>query len=94
VARRGAVSILGGLLWGGLLYVDIGLYSDLAQKGIPGYPNSGQLELYIIFPIAMILLSACLTIFANRTPKFLFILLSLTQFALIPPYIVVWGGGV
>jgi hypothetical protein len=94
MARRGVASTLAVLFWGALLCMGVKLYSGIAPQGAPCYPNTGQWELYILFPAAMTLLGVCLTIFVNRTPKLLFIIIVLALFALIPPYIVACGGGV
>ncbi len=47
-----------------------------------------------MFPLAMAILAACLSIFATRIPKPLVIVLSLAQLALIPLYLFFYTGGV
>jgi len=88
------ISALSALLWGVILGIGIKLYSGIAPQGVPGYPNTGQLELYILFPTVMVLIGTCLTIFSKRTPTLLFVIVVLALFALIPPCIVAFGGGV
>jgi hypothetical protein len=94
VTRRGAVSTVIGLVWGFLLYLGVRLYLGVARQGIAGYPNISQTELYLVFPTAMVLLSICLIVFLNRTPKSLFFAASLLQFASIFPFIVLCTGGI
>ena len=94
LVKRSAVSILCSVFWGVLLYLGITLYVGVVRQEIAGYPDTAQLRFYILFPIAMTLLSACLAIFVKKLPKSLFIILSFSQLALIPPYLLFYTGGI
>jgi hypothetical protein len=94
VIRRAAVSIVSCLFWAALLYLGVKVYASGVQQGVAGYPNTAQLRFYILFPVAMTLLSACLAVFANKLPRFLPTIISLVQFALILPYLFFYTGGV
>jgi hypothetical protein len=94
VIRRGIISVLATVFWGALLYLGVTVTANAFRQAVAGFPNSGQLRFYIFFPEAMTLLSACLTLCVNKLPKPLFVVLSLTQFALIPPYLFFYTGGI
>jgi hypothetical protein len=44
-------------------------YSSGVRQGVAGYPNTGQLRFYVLFPVAMTLLGACLAVFVKNLPK-------------------------
>lgn len=89
-----AVSILCCIFWGGLVYLGITVCVGAASQEVAGYPNIGRLEFYILFPLAMALLSACLTIFVKKLPKSLYLIFSFLLLALIPSYLFFYGGGI
>jgi len=86
------VSFLSFLLWGALVYLGVVVSTNAARQG--QYSNLGQVKFYLMFPLAMAFLAACLSIFATKIPKPLLIALSLAQLALIPVYLFFYTGGV
>jgi hypothetical protein len=94
VPKRAIVTLLSAVLWGAFLYLGISLCNDVAQQKAPGYPNSGQWAYYVYFPAAMVALSACLTVFVNRTPKPVFYGLWSMQLVLMLAFLFGYTGGV
>ena len=92
--RTRVISFLSFVLWGALVYLGVIVSTNAARQGVPGYPNTGQVRFYLLFPLAMAFLAACLSIFATKIPKPLLIALSLAQLALIPLYLFFYTGGV
>ena len=88
------VSFLSFVLWGALVYLGVVVSTNAARQGVPQYSNLGQVRFYLMFPLAMAFLAACLSIFATKIPKPLLIALSLAQLALIPVYFFFYTGGV
>lgn len=86
------VSFLSFVLWGALVYLGVVVSTNAARQG--QYSNLGQGKFYLMFPLAMAFLAACLSIFATKIPKPLLIALSLAQLALIPVYLFFYTGGV
>jgi hypothetical protein len=94
VSTKRVVSIIGALFWGALSWFGAVLYSGIAPQGVAGYPNSSQLLFYICVPAAMVLINAYLAFRSERMPTFLFMAVSIAQFAAIPVFIVFSGGGI
>jgi hypothetical protein len=76
------------------VYLGITLCVGVVRQEVSGYPNTGQLRFYILYPLVMTLLSACLAVFMKKLPKSLFIIISFSLLALIPPYLFFYTGGI
>jgi hypothetical protein len=88
------VAAIFALFWGYFAYVGFDLVSDVAKRGVPGYPNSGQCGLYVAFPTAMLLLSIGLIVYSKRAPRALYVALLIVEIVPILPFLMVYGGGV
>jgi len=94
VQKRSAVSIMGAILWGALLYLGVTVIANAFRQGVAGHPNTGQLRFYVFFPEAMTLLSAFFAMFVTRMPKPLVTIVLIVQVALIPLYLFLYTGGI
>jgi hypothetical protein len=45
------------------------VYASAVRQGVAGYPNNGQLSFYVLFPVAMTLLSACFYYRCEKTAR-------------------------
>ncbi len=95
----GAANISAGVaivLWFALALLGrSGLYGIVAQQA-PGYPNMGQINLYVVWPlfvVTLILGCAWLCNSLRRWAWLLGVASAVSLFAILP-YLMVWGGGV
>lgn len=88
------VAAIFALFWGMFAVIGIRLVSHLAQRGVPGFPKSGQWDLYVVVPVAMTVLGAVLILSAERLSRALYVALLIAEIALIIPFLLVYGGGV
>lgn len=93
MAKR-IVATVFALFWGYCAYVGFDLVSNVAKRGVQGYPNSGQWGLYVAFPMAMLLLSIGLVVLSKRAPRALYVGLLVIEIVPIVPFLMVYGGGV
>jgi hypothetical protein len=57
-----------------------------------GYFGLALGELYVAFPVVMMLLGIGLVVFSKRAPMALYVALLIIETVLIPPFLVVYGG--
>jgi hypothetical protein len=77
-----------------VLFVGIHLYMGIVAQKVPGYPNSGQLGMYVIFPGALMVVNACLVAYALKIPVAPLIAAFAFQLFALPIFIVLAGGGI
>jgi hypothetical protein len=82
------------LAWGLMLFIGISLYLGVVAQKVPGYPNSGQLGLYVLFPSALVLVNIALIACARKLPLPLLLFAFAVQLLALPVFIVIGGGGV
>ncbi|MBN8846843.1 MULTISPECIES: hypothetical protein [unclassified Sphingomonas] len=83
-------------LWGLLVIAGVEAYRSIASQHVAGYPNAGQIKLYLVMPISIFLLLLLTIVVANkfrRAAPALLLLSAASLFGLMP-YLMVWGGGV
>ena len=83
-------------LWFGLALLGRDLVNGVVAQDVPGYPNMGQINLYVIWPlfvVAAILAVAWLCNAFRRGTMILGIASALSLTAILP-YLLIWGGGV
>jgi hypothetical protein len=51
-------------------------------------------ELYVAFPVTMMLLGIGLVVFSRRAPMMLYVTLLVVEIVLIPPFLVIYAEGV
>ena len=82
--------------WAALLLVGASLIRGVTGQNVPGYPSSGQIEFYLLYPaLAIAVLVACAWLFKgiSRRPSLLAFLSGAALLAVLP-YIMFFGGGV
>lgn len=82
------------LIWVLFLISDAQRYFELIAQRIPGYPNSGQFDLYIVFPTVFVLLNIFLIIFSRKLPMPFRMVAFIIQLLVIPVFIFIGAGGV
>ena len=50
-------------------------------------------EFYVAFPVTMMLLGIGLVLFSPRAPMLLYVAVLIVEIVLIPPFLVIYGGG-
>jgi hypothetical protein len=88
------VAALCALFWGYFGYVGFDLVFNVTKRGVPGYPNAGQWELYVAVPTAMMLLGVGLVFLSKKAPTALYAVLLSMEIIAIPPFLMIYGGGV
>jgi hypothetical protein len=55
------------ILWGFFTWSGFNGIRGLQARHVPGYPNRGQIEFYIVFPLLMVAIAVVLPILLRRT---------------------------
>lgn len=95
---RGA-NILTGvavLAWVGLSLIGLSLLRGVVEQNVPGYPNSGQIQYYVTYPMVVAVLLIACAWFCNRIVRRPAVLGCLSGTALFSVlfYLLGFGGGV
>lgn len=94
-----AANILAGLaavLWFALALLGREGVNGIVAQNAPGYPNMGQINLYIVYPLYVVLVLISCAGVCNafrRWPSVLGLASGASMLAILP-YLAVWGGGV
>lgn len=94
-----AANIIGGIavvLWFGLALLGRSLLFGVVAQKVPGYPNMGQINLYVVWPLFVtvaLLVCAWVCNAFQRWPLALG-LISVASLVLMLPCLALWGGGV
>jgi len=56
------------VLWGFFAWSGFNGIKGVQARHVPGYPNRGQIEFYIVFPLIMVAIALVLPILLRRTP--------------------------
>jgi hypothetical protein len=91
--RRIAASFT-SLLWGLFTYIGYDLTSGVAKRHVPGYPNAGQWQYYVYFPLIMLIISIGLLLLARKMPVAVFVTIWLVQIFIFLPFVLGYTGGV
>ena len=83
-------------LWFLLSLLGLSGLSGVAAQHVPGYPNMGQIKLYVAWPMCVKITVLLCAWFCNmfRGWPWLLIMMSSASLLAILPYMAVWGGGV
>ncbi|HXC29201.1 MAG TPA: hypothetical protein VNV38_14685 [Stellaceae bacterium] len=86
---------INGVVWGGSAWMGWDLIKSVELQHAPGYPNSGQIFLYAIFPLLMLSVSLVPAAFLSQT-KWAIIGNIWSVLTLVPffPYFCSLSGGV
>ena len=84
------------MLWFGLALLGRHGLNGVVAQHAPGYPNMGQINLYIVWPLFVVAALLACAWLSNAFGKWPFALglLSGASLLVILPYLAVWGGGV
>ena len=82
------------LIWASTLLVGIQLYLGVVAQKVPGYPKPGQLDVYVLFPCALVMANILLIIFQRKLPLLLRLIAFFMQFFVLPVYIFFGSGGI
>ncbi len=93
VTKRGCALVSVVFFWSALLLIGRSLYSGIKSQDIVGFPNSGQLKLYILFPAIMVIWNILLLAFSKKLPRV--VMVSVVMVQIIPALVVflLFGGG-
>ncbi|HEY0313560.1 MAG TPA: hypothetical protein VGC56_13810 [Allosphingosinicella sp.] len=86
--------ILNIAIWVIALLLGLSGYLSIIQQHVHGYPNLAQLELNVLFPLAMLSMSAALVIYRKKLPKSLSMFLAIAAIICILPFLALSSGGV
>ena len=81
------------LCWSALLLIGNSLYSGIKEQDVLGFPNPGQLKMYVLFPAAMVIGNVLLLAFSKKTPRALTVSLAVVQFLPAIALFLLFGGG-
>lgn len=93
ITKRGYALIFIIFCWFALLLIGNSLYSGIKAQGVSGFPNFGQLKLYILFPTVMIVGNILIFVLSKKLPRALTIAVVMVQ--IIPALVafLLFGGG-
>ena len=86
--------MLNCLLWSALLYAGYKRYSGFLHPEYTSYSWKPFLEMFVLVPSVMIVLSLCLLIAANKIPNVLTVTVSLMQVVALFPILAYFSGGI
>lgn len=82
------------VLWLFMSLIGIFLIEGVRDQHVPGYPNDGQLRLYVVTPLIGLAVSAAMLGFSKRLPRWATRTgVGITFIALLPVFMT-FGGGV
>jgi hypothetical protein len=84
------------LFWALMSLAGVSAYRSIVGQHVPGYPNSGQINLYVTVPIVTLVVLLTAVVIANRLGRGAIPLAVLSGASLfvVPMYLAVWSGGV
>ena len=80
--------------WAYLVWSGYDLCYRRNVRVVPGYPNPGQVHLYVVVPLIGFLVSFGVFVFANKVPTWVGAIVFCLQFLALLPVLGMWGGGV
>jgi hypothetical protein len=91
---RRILATIAGLPWAYLVWSGYDLCYGPHVQAVPGYPNAGQMHLYIVVPLIGFVVSAALFAFANKIRMWAGAIVFCLQWLTLIPVLGMWGGGV
>jgi hypothetical protein len=80
--------------WAYLAWSGYDLCYGARVHATPGYPNEGQIHLYVIEPLIGLFVSIAILVIANKLPTPASVVLFCFQWLALLPVILPWGGGI
>lgn len=93
MTKRSYALIFAIFCWVALLLIGNSLYSGIKAQNVVGFPNSGQLKLYILFPVGMIVVNILLLALSKKLPRALTISMVIVQIIPALAVFLLFGGG-
>lgn len=82
------------IVWGYFVWSGLDGMRSIEAQHAPGYPNSGQFDYYVVFPVIMVALTLAVPILLNRTRWYLAGQVSLIiTLVLLLPFLFAYTGG-
>lgn len=91
---RRVLAAMAGLPWAYLIWSGYDLCYGSHVRAVPGYPNSGQVHLYIVVPLIGFLVSVAFFVLANRIPMRAGAIVFCLECVALLPVLGMWGGGI
>jgi hypothetical protein len=88
------VAAVSTLLWLFMSLIGISGVEGVRDQHVPGFPNDGQLRLYVVVPLIGLASSAAILVFAERLPKWAKRTGVTISFLVLLPVFMIFGGGV
>jgi len=92
-ARRIAATIAGAP-WAYLLWAGYDLCYGPQARVMAGYPNSGQVHLYIVAPFIGLIVSIAFFVLANKIPIWAAAIIFCLEVLSLLPLLGLWGAGI
>jgi hypothetical protein len=91
---RRILATIAGLPWAYLVWSGYDLCYGPRVREVLGYPNAGQVHLYIVVPLIGFLVSVALFALANKIRMWAGAIVFCLQWLALIPVLGMWGGGV
>jgi hypothetical protein len=92
-ARR-ILATITGVPWAYLVWSGYDLCYGPHVRVVPGYPNPGQVHLYVAVPLIGFLVSIAVFVLANKIPIWVGAIVFCLQVLVLLPVLGMWAGGV
>lgn len=80
--------------WACLLWSGYDLCYGPGVRAVPGYPNEGQVHLYVVFPFIGLVICVALLVLAIKIPTWQVVFAFCVEILALLPLVFFWGGGV
>ena len=89
------LTVINAVVWGGLSWMGRGGIAYIESQHAPGYPNLGQIQFYLAFPLLMLSVALVPAVLLSQTKWSVFgSLWSVLTLLAVIPYLFYYGGGV
>jgi hypothetical protein len=91
---RRILATIAAVPWAYLVWSGYDLCYGPHVQTVVGYPNQGQVRLYVVIPAIGLFVSIGLLALANKVPVWLEWIIFCIQFLALFPVLAIWSGGV
>jgi hypothetical protein len=89
-----AIFAVSSLAWGFGLYIGVRLYLGVVAQDVAGYPNTGQLCLFVLLPCVLLATNVALTSLTMKLHLELLMAAFVVELFLLMFYFMSLGGGI
>lgn len=82
------------IIWISILIVGIKLCLGVVAQRVPGYPNAGQLVIYIAFPACLAAVNFMVITYSRKLSSSVLLSLFFLQLLILQTIFIISGGGV